>query len=100
MKIHEQINGDELTVFLEGSLDESTSFVVESELDKILSRGMEVVVLDMQEVKYISSIGIRVLMLAYKRSIKLGKKITVTNVSGKAREILETVGIFPLFCGK
>ena len=97
MKIREQRNGDELTVFLDGNLDESTSFLVEGELEKIMAKDMKDVILDMEGVKYISSIGIRVLMLAYKKSIKSGKSITMSNVSGKARDILETVGILPLF---
>ena len=97
MKIREQIDGDELTVFLEGSLDESTSFLVESELDKIMAKDMKDVILDMEGVKYISSIGIRVLMLAYKGSIKSGKKISISNISEKSREILKTVGILSLF---
>ena len=97
MRIREQIDGDKLTVFLDGNFDESSSFVVEGELDKIMSKDMKGVILNMEDVKYISSIGIRVLMLAYKKSIKSGKNITMSNVSGKAREILETVGILPLF---
>ncbi|MBU0571359.1 MAG: STAS domain-containing protein [Candidatus Omnitrophica bacterium] len=99
MRIREQIDGDELTMFLDGNFDESSGFVVEGELDKIMSKNIKDIILDMEDVKYISSIGIRVLMLAHKKSIKSGKKITIANIFGKAREILEMVGILPLFTG-
>ncbi|MFH1877948.1 MAG: STAS domain-containing protein [Candidatus Omnitrophota bacterium] len=97
MKIIEAGKEDSLTLFLEGNFDETTSPEVEMKIDAIISENFNNIFLDLGKVKYISSAGIRVLLLAYKKSVKAGKKVSLVNISGKAHEVLDMVGILPLF---
>lgn len=97
MKIIETIDGDVLTLSFEGNLDETTSSAAEERIEEALNKAPGNIYFDMSRVQYISSIGIRVLMLAYKKSVKLDKKITLTETSEKVQNVLETVGILPIF---
>ena len=75
MKITEHIDGENLTLILEGDLDESSSHKAEEKIKQALAQDEKNICLDMKEVHYMSSIGIRVLILAHKKAVKLGKKI-------------------------
>lgn len=87
-------------LFLSGTLDETTAFMAEKELNDTVSGEAENITLDLSNVIYISSIGIRSLIVAHKKAIKYGKKLVIDNLSPKAREILSTVGILQLFSVK
>ena len=88
---------DKLTFFLIGDLDETCSSRVDIEFTKLLEEDSNIIYLDLSKVNYISSVGIGVLMLSYKKAIKCGKKINIVNLSKKAGEILGVVGILHLF---
>lgn len=97
MRIKDQIEGDELTLFLEGTFDETGSPELESRIGDILSQEPKKICVDMTGVTYISSAGIRVLIVMHKRAIKKEKRVILRNMSSKISEIIETVGILPLF---
>jgi anti-anti-sigma factor len=50
------------------------------------------IIIDMTELIYISSAGLRVVLGYVKNGMKLGKKITVTGVSQPIREIFDVTG--------
>lgn len=97
MNIREHLSEGELTLSLSGTFDESTCSSVEKRVDELLERDVKTISFDMENVGYISSAGIRVLILAYKRATKWGKKVTLGKMSSKVRDIIESVGIMPLF---
>ena len=97
IKMMENIENDVLTLSLEGSLDENTSPQVETKIDEIFDADASTIRLDMRDVKYISSIGIRLIILTYKKAIKMEKKVVLGDMSDKVKDILETVGVLPLF---
>jgi len=97
MNFTESVTGGQLTLSLQGQLDESTYMDAEKKLNETLSNDMDEVVLDMENLDYISSLGIRVLISAYKKSVKMDKKLTIGNMSDKSREILDMVGVLPIF---
>ncbi len=102
VNITERIENNVITLFFDGNLDENTYQSVEARLNKALAEEAETIRLNMKNVKYISSIGIRSLMVAYNSSIKSGKKIYIdkNEISIKAREILDVVGVLTLFTDK
>ncbi|MEA3489164.1 MAG: STAS domain-containing protein [Candidatus Omnitrophota bacterium] len=99
MNISEYLEGTNLTLVLEGSFDEISSPDIEDKVEEVLSRDVESVTLNLSKVRYISSAGIRVLIVAHKKAVKLGKRVLIGEMSVKVREIIEMVGIMPLFAG-
>lgn len=101
LKINETTNNACCTLAFDGNLDESTCSAMEERLLSVIEKNdIADIVLNLSNVKYISSIGIRVLILAHKKAAKSNKKISITEPSHKAREILEMVGILTLFAGE
>ncbi len=97
MEIKEHLKENGLTLSLKGSFDEASSPEVERKLTEALSQDIKSICFDLGKVPYISSAGIRVLIIAYKKAVKNEKKVLIGDMSAKVEEILETVGILPLF---
>jgi anti-sigma B factor antagonist len=96
MKMNEKLEGNALTIALEGNFDEFSSPLIEEKIGKNLEEQIKRLLLDLGRVNYISSAGIRVLILAHKAAVKKDKEFIVVDMSEKVREVLEMVGILPL----
>lgn len=90
MTILKTLNASELTVALSGRLDTTTAPQLEAELKENLG-GVEKLVLDMKELDYLSSAGLRVLLSAQKIMNKQGSMV-VRNVNEVIMEIFEVTG--------
>ena len=90
MVIHTEQDGARLTVTLEGRLDTATSPELEAALQESLD-GIEDLVLDLSELVYMSSAGLRVLLITQKRMNRQGR-MTVKNVNETILEIFEVTG--------
>ncbi|MDD6627953.1 MAG: STAS domain-containing protein [Lachnospiraceae bacterium] len=81
---------ESLTMKLGGRLDTTTA----PELEKAFEENMEVskdLILDMKELEYISSAGLRVLLAAQKKMNQAGK-MKLTGVSDEVMEVFEITG--------
>jgi anti-sigma B factor antagonist len=90
MIINKKRDGSALVVALEGRLDTTTAPELEQELKSSLD-GITDLTLDMTNLDYISSAGLRVLLSAHKIMLKQGK-MKVTNASEIVREVFEVTG--------
>ena len=82
--------GTELTVAVEGRLDTLTAPDLEEQLEPALE-GIEKLVFDFAELKYISSAGLRVLLTAIQIMEEQGEMI-VRNVSAEIMDVFEVTG--------
>ena len=73
-----------------GRLDTLTAPDMEAAIKEVLP-GLTSLTLDLSELEYISSAGLRVLLLA-KKAIGAGGELTVCNVGETVMEILEVTG--------
>ena len=81
---------ESLTMKLGGRLDTTTA----PELEKAFEENMDVskdLILDMKELEYISSAGLRVLLAAQKKMNQAGK-MKLTGVSDEVMEVFEITG--------
>ena len=90
MNITMNKNGTELTVAIEGRLDTLTSPELEEQLEPALE-GIEKLVFDFAELRYISSAGLRVLLTAMQIMEEQGEMI-VRNVSSEVMDVFEVTG--------
>ncbi len=90
MEIKKEKNGNELTLFVIGRLDTTTAPQLESELKQSIG-GVEKLILDLKDLEYLSSAGLRVLLSAQKVMNKQGEMI-VRNVNETISEIFEVTG--------
>ena len=74
MEIVQQLNGKELTLIIKGELNSVTAPQLEDVISKTI-RNVEVLIFDMTDLEYLSSAGLRVLLVAQKVMAKQGKMI-------------------------
>jgi len=86
-RVHE---GDALTLVLEGRLDTTTAPQLEAELKGQLG-GITALTLDMQNLAYLSSAGLRVILAAQKQMNKQGSMV-IRHVNETIMEIFEVTG--------
>ncbi len=92
MTISKNLEGDKLTVAVEGRLDTVTAPDLEAEL-KVALDGAKELVMDFTKLEYISSAGLRVLLSAFKKMDAKGGKMKVTNINEMVREVLDVTGL-------
>ena len=90
MNIEMKRNAEVTTIEITGRLDTTTAPV----LDKTINEDMEGtkdLILDLKGLEYISSAGLRVLLSAQKKMMKIGS-MKVVNVGEAVMEVLEMTG--------
>lgn len=90
MEIIKEGGGGALTIRLRGRLDTATAPQLEGELKTSLA-GVQKLVLDLEELEYISSAGLRVLLSTQKTMKKQGSMV-VRHVSPIVMEVFEMTG--------
>lgn len=90
LNINKTLEGNQLTVAVEGRLDTTTAPELEASLKESIE-GVSTLVIDLANLEYISSAGLRVLLAAQKIMMKQGKMI-VTNPNDVISEIFEVTG--------
>ncbi len=96
MDIRTHLDGETMYVALEGRLDAAWSRTVGKSLQETLLAGCHRVVLDLGQVSYLSSAGIRVLMLLAKQLKGIDGSLRIGSESAPVREVLEMVGFHRL----
>ena len=90
MEIRKKKDGSSLTLELEGRLDTTTAPELEAELNQSLD-GVTALTLDMGQLAYLSSAGLRVILTAQKRMNKQGS-LVVRHVNETIMEVFEVTG--------
>jgi serine/threonine-protein kinase RsbW len=80
-----------------GRLDSTASRTLETALNAQLDAGHARLVIDMNQVVYISSSGLRVLVSIWRRAQKLGGNIALATLSPRVREVFSISGFDTLF---
>ena len=97
MNITEEKRGDVLVVRPEGRIDTNTSDAFEKGLTGRIDGGSRRLVIDMGGTDYISSAGLRVLLLAA-RKLKGGDgQLVLAALNPSVRQIFELAGFFSIF---
>ncbi|MBR5640658.1 MAG: STAS domain-containing protein [Firmicutes bacterium] len=91
MNIIKKAEGEALTLALEGRLDTITSPQLDEAIDASLD-GVTDLTLDLAELTYISSAGLRVLLRALKKMNAVKGKFRVTNANDTIMEIFDVTG--------
>ena len=90
MTIEKTLEGNTLTLALEGRLDTTTSPDLEEALGASLD-GVTALVFDFAKLDYLSSAGLRVLLSAQKRMNKQGS-MKLLHVNDTVKEVFEITG--------
>lgn len=89
--------GDIRVVRIAGNLDTQTSPVTEEQLTQLIQDGATKILLDFEKLNYISSSGLRVLLVAHKRLEGNSGQVRICNPNTMVREVFDTSGFSEIF---
>ncbi|MFH1644973.1 MAG: STAS domain-containing protein [Candidatus Omnitrophota bacterium] len=82
-------------VAISGSIDTNTYAVLEKELDAILQCSPKAMVLDMKDVNYMSSAGVRVVLKAQRIMQKNKGEFSMVNLQPQIRKVFDIINALP-----
>ena len=97
MDLSEEKSGEILTIALKGRLDATTHGSVEKRILELIGSGERNLVLDVGQLEYISSIGLRVLMVAAKRLKSVKGEMVICGAGESIRQVFEISGFVKIF---
>lgn len=81
-----------LTFTLKGRLDTTTASDLEKALAEMINEDIEEFVMDFTDLEYVSSAGLRVVLVAQKKMNALGGSMVIRNVNESVLEVFEITG--------
>lgn len=97
MDIREEKRGKVTIVGLRGRLDANSSQRVETRLQALVNQGEDRLVLDFSELTYMSSLGLRVLMMVAKNIKQVSGKLALSGLNDHIYEIFKIARFTNIF---
>ena len=91
MEIIKQLNGKELIIFLKGELNTTTSQDLDAIIQKDL-RNIDKLIIDMLDLVYLTSAGLRVLLIAQKIMNDRKGQLIIRHVNNEITEVFSITG--------
>ena len=92
MTITENKTSNSLELVIGGRLDTGSAPELEAKLKQI-DKETQTLYLNLQNIQYISSAGLRVVLLAHKLMLPTGGKMIIRSPSAFAKQVLEATGM-------
>ena len=93
MKLTRRRQGDIEVVALQGRLDAFTSAAIREQILELVEAGVGQLIVDMTSVSFVSSVGLRLLLVAAKRQRELGGRFGVASLQPTVHEAFEFAGL-------
>ncbi|MFC1897955.1 STAS domain-containing protein [Candidatus Cloacimonadota bacterium] len=97
MEIKQEKKGEVTVLNVSGRLDATTATELEASLVPLIEQNGKKIVLDLGGLEYISSAGLRILLLGMKMIKKVSGKMVICEMKEHIREIFEIAGFLPIF---
>ena len=86
-------SGDESTVAVKGEVDLTTAPLLDAELTRLGEAGQRHIRVDLRDVRFLDSQGIKVLVDAHKRLSMIGGSLSLFHPPRPVRRVLEVTGV-------
>jgi anti-anti-sigma factor len=97
LEIHKEERENNTLLKCKGRLDANHSAFLNDTIEKTIREGKYHLYLDLSQVEYLSSAGIRILVNQYKNLKKLNGFLQISQLSTNVKQVLEMVGMASLF---
>lgn len=81
-----------LIVSLKGKMDAATAPELEKKITDLIADGEKCFVIDLQDLDYISSVGLRVFLVIAKKMKTLNGQVLISNLKGVVKEVFSISG--------
>jgi anti-anti-sigma factor len=92
MEVTSNERGSVVIMQVKGRLDATTAAQFEKECDAWMERGFTAIIADLEQLEYVSSAGLRVILSAAKKLKSRNGQIKICNISGLVREVFALSG--------
>lgn len=92
MTISSKQEGDAVLITVGGRIDSNTNLQFQEKIEEAFEQSKQVIV-DMEEVVYISSAAIRSILIGQKSASAKDGKFIIKNVSSNIKKLLDSVGL-------
>ena len=96
MNIRHSRYGDRIIVQLDGQIDGRTAPQIQAQISPLLELGRNII-LDMTDVTYLSSAGLRLLATTHRNLSDQGRKLVLVGLSERIRDTMSITGFLPVF---
>ena len=96
MDVRNQTVGDVVVITLEGELDGKSAPVTQQQILPLISEEGKIL-LDMSGVGYMSSAGLRMLLLFYRQALSKDSKIALVGLSEEIQDTMSATGFLDFF---
>jgi anti-sigma B factor antagonist len=93
-------DGGILIVSVDGRIDTLSASEFQSRMEELMNRDEKSVVLDLEKLQYVSSAGLRAILVAAKKAGSLGKGLSCCSLQemvGKVFDVSGFTGMIPVF---
>jgi anti-anti-sigma factor len=97
MEINERRVAGILTLSVSGKLDTTSAKAFEETILGRIESGERRIIIDLAQLDYVSSTGLRVLLLANKRLNSANGRIALCSLRGSVREVFDIAGFSSIF---
>ena len=91
--VEERREGDAAILSVSGELDLRTSPELEERLGAAFDAGTELVILDLRQIEFMDSTGLRVLLGAHQRAHESGKRFALVRGADQVERVLTLTGV-------
>jgi anti-sigma B factor antagonist len=91
--VEERNEGAAWIVAASGELDLRTSPELEDRLDRVWASGAELVILDLRQIEFMDSTGLRVLLGAHQRAQESGRRFALVRGADQVERVLTLTGV-------
>jgi anti-anti-sigma factor len=92
MEIREEVVKHHLVLHIDGDMDTNTSPEVESYMDELLKKDVRNIILNFKKLKFISSAGLRILLLFAKRTKGISGSLRICEPNGDVKTVFDISG--------
>ena len=92
MDINEDRKADAVVLALSGKLDATTAKAFENKIFSVIDSGAQRLVIDLSQLDYVSSSGLRVFLLAAKRLQPTNGKVSLCGLQDHIRQVFDLAG--------
>jgi anti-anti-sigma factor len=97
VEISKSVEDNIMVLEIKGEVDAYTSQNLNKTLADVLGDGYHQIVVEVSQMTFISSAGIRALLYAQREAVQLGGEVRLVGPTDQVRRIFEIAGFFELF---
>ena len=91
--VEERNEGSSWVLAASGELDLRTSPELETRLERVWNAGAELVILDLRQIEFMDSTGLRVLLGAHQRAQESGRRFALVKGADQVERVLTLTGV-------